>query len=95
MKYPGAVDCPTDRIVATLDECKAASDVLGLTFYSSYSFFSRPAGCNWRDIGERQLSFFNTIVDPSQTSPEDVDFGPVCVTGKFGIKIVGKYLHKS
>ena len=91
-KYPGAVNCPTDRIVATLDECKVASDVLGLTYYSSYTLFSTPAGCNWRAIGEIRYSFFNTIVDPSQTSPNNVDFGGVCVKGKFGIIRMGTYL---
>ena len=94
-KYPVAVNCPTHRTVATLRECKAASDALGLTYHGSYREFLRPAGCNWRAIGEMQYSFFNTIVDPSQTSPNNVEFGGVCVKGKFGIIREGTYLHKS
>ena len=94
-KYPVAVNCPTHRTVATLRECKAASDALGLTYHGSYREFLRPAGCNWRAIGEMQYSFFNTIVDPSNTIPDDYyDFGGVCVKGTFGIITEGKYVYK-
>ena len=92
-KYPSGENCPTDRVVETLDECKTASALLGLTFYSSYSLTYRPAGCNWRTEHplNKKLSFFNTVVNPNQTSISENDiFAAVCVKGKFGIVIEGK-----
>ena len=83
-KYPIGENCPKERIVETLHKCKAASAVLGLDYDGYKPFknnrFDRPAGCFW----EGEYSYFNAVVDPSQTRPDD--FGPrggVCVKGKF------------
>ena len=91
-KYPGGENCPSDRIVATVDECKAASAVLGLTggtnFHQDSSGY--PAGCYWKNT----YLYFNAVVDPSQTNPESFGVrGGVCFKGKFDIVIRLSLIH--
>ena len=86
-KYPIGQNCRDNNkkgIVATSDECKIASDSLGLNYKGSIKNELRPAGCYWR----KTESHFNKIVDSSQTNPNAFkDRGGVCVIGKFGITI--------
>ena len=88
-KYPSGVNCPIDRIVSTEDDCKAASVALVLKYEGKAfsNLASRPAGCYWKNTD----SYFNKVVDPSQTSPENFGSrGGVCIYGKFVIVIEAK-----
>ena len=83
-KYRINENCPIGRIVLTVDECKAASAVLGLSYKGIFNLFTRPAGCYFTELGYPEHSYFNRIVDPSKTNPEYFDnTGGVCVKGKF------------
>ena len=80
-KSPSGENCPIGKIVATIDKCKDASAVLGLTYVKEYNSRHLPAGCYWNNVEE---AHFNAVVDPSQTSPESFGLkGGVCVKGKF------------
>ena len=80
-KSPSGENCPIGKIVATIDKCKDASAVLGLTYVKEYNSFHLPAGCYWNNVEE---AHFNAVVDPSQTSPASFGLkGGVCVKGKF------------
>ena len=81
-RYPSEENCPIDRIVSTVELCKDASVVLGLEYQAAVdpgqSIY--PAGCYW----ENTESYFNAIVDPSQTNPGSFrGRGGVCINGKF------------
>ena len=93
-KYPNGQSCPIGRIVATIDKCKDASAVLGLTYMGNMRISEVPAGCHWENHCDSQgyagchttskESQFNAIVDPSQTNPERFGAtGGVCVKGRF------------
>ena len=82
-KYRINENCPIGRIVLTVDECKAASAVLGLSYKGIFNLFTRPAGCYFTELGYPEHSYFNRILDPSDTNPEYFDnTGGVCVKGK-------------
>ena len=93
-KYPNGQSCPIGRIVATIDKCKHASAVLGLTYVGTYRSSEAAAGCHWENRcnspgyegchTSAKESQFNAIVDPSQTNPERFGAtGGVCVKGRF------------
>ena len=93
-KYPSGENCPIDRIISTEGECKAVSVYLGLRYGGTRNLdlASKPAGCYWTNTE----SYFNTVVDTYQTSPESFGSrGGVCFKGKFGLVLEGKYLHQS
>ena len=72
-----------DRVVATIDECKAASAVLGFNYRGNTNLLSRPAGCYF-ERRDGQGSYLNSVVDPSNTDPQYFGYtGGICFKGKF------------
>ena len=77
-KDPAGKNCPDDTIITTLDKCKDASAVLGLTYTDNRHSPNFPAGCHW--MGTE--SYFNAVVEPSQTSSQNFGtWGGVCDKG--------------
>ena len=88
-KDPAGKNCPDGTIVRTLDKCKDASAVLGLSYTDNRHSPNFPAGCHW--MGTE--SYFNAVVEPSQTSPQNFGTsGGVCDKGNIlALSYKGKY----
>ena len=88
-KDPGGKNCPDGTIVTTLDKCKDASVVLGLTYIDNRHSLNFPAGCHWTGTE----SYFNAVVEPSQTSSQNFGtWGGVCDKGNILASLYkGKY----
>ena len=88
-KDPAGKNCPDGTIVTTLDKCKDASAVLGLTYTDNRHSPNFPAGCHWTGTE----SYFNAVVEPSQTSPQNFGtWGGVCDKGNIlALSYKGKY----
>ena len=76
-------DCPTNEIIKTESECVIAAEQQGLQIDTTVGigpFSERPAGCyKWSHNGTKGASF-NTILDPSSTSPKHNSAG-LCKKG--------------
>ena len=73
------MNCP-EITVNTVSECTRAAEQLGLNYEETVENSKRPAGCyTWLHDG-RQDASFNSILDPSSTSPEDKTSG-ICRAG--------------
>ena len=82
-----------DRVVATIDECKAASAVLGFNYRGNTNLLSRPAGCYF-ERREGQGSYLNSVVDPSNTDPQYLGIPAVFASKvNFGIVMGRKYFN--
>ena len=75
------INCPSDQVVPTIDECRAAAVALKFTFMKKNTNIERPAGCYYhKDHGDTRF-YFNTIVDPSSTENINTRFKGVCAGG--------------
>ena len=59
-------NCPSDNVIDTEATCREAGLQLGMSFYAAGTSSTDPAGC-WIHINDHV--HFNTILDPSSTSP--------------------------
>ena len=59
-------DCPSGSVIDTEAICRDAGDQLGMYFYSAVTSSGVPAGCYNHS---NDHVHFNTIIDPSSTSP--------------------------
>ena len=74
-------NCPISTLIKTHDECALALSYLGLqTVYLNVNEVTRPAGCYFlKRLAYKDLGFFNEIVDPESTAPDEFDGrGGVC-----------------
>lgn len=79
MNNPG-YNCPSEKIVSTTEDCKAAAAQFGCTYREEKIKESeKPAGCHFRSSSNEV--FFNEIVDISDTDNINVRFRGVCVGG--------------
>ena len=66
-------DCPLNEVIKTASECVIAAEEQGLQIDTSVGigpFSERPAGCyKWNGFNGTKGASFNTILDPSSTSP--------------------------
>ena len=68
-------NCKTGKIIDSIAECQTASSLLGLSYVPApFAFEGAPAGChryqyNSTDPNNKDLSMFNTILNPSSTKP--------------------------
>lgn len=74
-----ASDCPSQYVVTTEEECKAAAAEIGYPYNSQSSNDERPPGCFWNDATNPKL-IFNTNFDGTANSNNNL--GAVCLTGE-------------
>ena len=89
-KYPIGENCPTGSVVVTVEECMTASSVLEFQYFGKQEDYNKhhmPAGCFWmQDATGSYQSYFNKIVDPSQTWPD-------AFRGRGGVCVKDGYTH--
>ena len=73
-------NCHLQNTVINENDCKEASLQLGHVYQGKLTSSWYPAGCLWMDSYD--ASYFNTIVDPSNTLPtNDKGRGAICSKG--------------
>ena len=69
-------NCPTDEVIHTEKDCKAASILLELEYQSTFDDPNTPIGCQY---GERTNSYFNAVSGLSSSNPKyGWGYGGVC-----------------
>ena len=71
-------NCPPNKIVTTENVCKEAAVFVGANYDGTVEKSIWPAGCFGDEVGN---VFFNTIIDPSKTSPAYEQRGVCIETG--------------
>ena len=69
-------NCPLGSVVASVSDCQDAASHFVETYGVSSSWREAPAGCWFND----DMVHFNTITDPSLTSPKSFVRG-ICLPG--------------
>ena len=83
-------NCPEDRIIRSLEECKSASSELKTSFQELTHLQKGnpkryPAGCFWKGVNSDKSSF-NPIIDTTKTLSltQNIAVGGICKSaGKF------------
>ena len=70
------------EIVSELEECKAASNQLGRTYWDSLEHNERPAGCYYSN---NTNDFYLNLAKPSETENISPQSGAVCKKGTSNI----------
>ena len=73
-------NCPLGGIITTERECQLAVTLMGFTYRFKSESEKYPAGC-YVFLGSKK-GYFNSIIDPSTTSPEQNSSG-ICRRGMF------------
>lgn len=67
-------NCKMPFVITNNDTCKSAADFFGLTYKGNFTSDTRPAGC-WYQNSD---AYFNSIIDPSNTTLERPNDGALC-----------------
>ena len=89
-------NCPSDNVIDTEATCREAGSQLGMSFYAAGTSSTDPAGC-WIHINDHV--HFNTILDPSSTSPSSGKAG-LCIGTEYRVILhllscINSFLSKS